>query len=139
MGSSFRHESSDASAMATSFSMKEDNDEVELQWAAIERLPTFRRIRSSLFPKEGKEEREMEVIDVTKLGAPERHVFIERLITRVEEDNLRLLKKLKERMERVGLELPTIEVRYQNLCVEAECEVVQGKPLPTLWNTIRGI
>ncbi|GLU07181.1 hypothetical protein SLE2022_241480 [Rubroshorea leprosula] len=139
MGSSFRHESSDASAMANSFSMKEDNDEVELQWAAIERLPTFRRIRSSLFPKDGKEEREMEVTDVTKLGAPERHVFIERLITRVEEDNLRLLKKLKERMERVGLELPTIEVRYQNLCVEAECEVVQGKPLPTLWNTIRGV
>ncbi|GKV23295.1 hypothetical protein SLEP1_g33042 [Rubroshorea leprosula] len=124
MGSSFRHESSDASAMATSFSMKEDNDEVELQWAAIERLPTFRRIRSSLFPREGQEEREMEVIDVTKLGAPERHVFIERLITRVEEDNLRLLKKLKERMERVGLELPTIEVRYQNLCVEAECEAL---------------
>ncbi|GLT42700.1 hypothetical protein SLA2020_166860 [Shorea laevis] len=139
MGSSFRHESSDASAAATSFGMKEDNDEVELQWAAIERLPTFRQIRSSLFPKDGKEEREMEVIDVTKLGAPERHVFIERLITRVEEDNLRLLKKLKERMERVGLELPTIEVRYQNLCVEAECEVVQGKPLPTLWNTIRGV
>ncbi|GLT42708.1 hypothetical protein SLA2020_166940 [Shorea laevis] len=139
MGSSFRHDSSDASATATSFSMKEDNDEVELQWAAIERLPTFRQIRSSLFPKGGKEEREMEVIDVTKLGAPDRHVFIERLITRVEEDNLRLLKKLKERMERVGLELPTIEVRYQNLCVEAECEVVQGKPLPTLWNTIRGV
>ncbi|GLT42699.1 hypothetical protein SLA2020_166850 [Shorea laevis] len=135
MGSSFHHESSDAS----SFSMNEDNDEVELQWAAIERLPTFRRIRSSLFPIDGKEEREREMIDVTKLGAPERHVFIERLITRVEEDNLRLLKKLKERMERAGLELPTIEVRYHNLCVEAECEVVQGKPLPTLWNTIRSV
>ncbi|GLU07182.1 hypothetical protein SLE2022_241490 [Rubroshorea leprosula] len=139
MGSSFHHESSDASAAASSFSMKEDNNEVELQWAAIERLPTFRRIRSSLFPRDGKEEREREVIDVTKLGAPERQVFIERLITRVEEDNLRLLKKLKERMERVGLELPTTEVRYQNLCVEAECEVVQGKPLPTLWNSIRGV
>ncbi|GKV23290.1 hypothetical protein SLEP1_g33037 [Rubroshorea leprosula] len=139
MGSSFHQESSDASAAASSFSMKEDNNEVELQWAAIERLPTFRRIRSSLFPSDGKEEREREVIDVTKLGAPERQVFIERLITRVEEDNLRLLKKLKERMERVGLELPTTEVRYQNLCVEAECEVVQGKPLPTLWNTIRGV
>jgi hypothetical protein len=37
---------------------------------------------------------------------------------------------------RVGMKLPTVEVRYKNLSVEAECEVVQGKPLPTLWNTI---
>ncbi|WRX10698.1 ABC transporter-like, partial [Theobroma cacao] len=40
---------------------------------------------------------------------------------------------------RVGLKLPTIEVRYENLCAEAECEVVHGKPLPTLWNTIKSI
>lgn len=37
---------------------------------------------------------------------------------------------------RVGLEYPTVEVRYQNLCIEAECEVVHGKPLPTLWNSL---
>ncbi|KAK9282226.1 hypothetical protein L1049_005140 [Liquidambar formosana] len=39
----------------------------------------------------------------------------------------------------VGLELPTVEVRYQNLSIEAECEVVHGKPLPTLWNTFKKI
>ncbi|GLT42698.1 hypothetical protein SLA2020_166840 [Shorea laevis] len=131
--------SSDHASAASAAASFQDNDEVELQWAAIERLPTFRQIRSSLFPKDGKEENEREVIDVTKLGALERHVLIEKLITKVEEDNLRLLKKLKERIDRVGLELPTIEVRYQNLCVEAECEVVHGKPLPTLWNTIQGV
>ncbi|GKV23287.1 hypothetical protein SLEP1_g33035 [Rubroshorea leprosula] len=131
--------SSDHASAASAAASFQDNDEVELQWAAIERLPTFRRVRSSLFPKDGKEENEREVIDVTKLGALERHVLIEKLITKVEEDNLRLLKKLKERIDRVGLELPTIEVRYQNLCVEAECEVVHGKPLPTLWNTIQGV
>ena len=37
---------------------------------------------------------------------------------------------------RVGLELPTIEVRFSDLFVEAECEVVYGKPIPTLWNAI---
>lgn len=36
---------------------------------------------------------------------------------------------------RVGLKFPTIEVRYTNLCVEAECELVRGKPLPTPWNS----
>ena len=30
---------------------------------------------------------------------------------------------------------PTIEVRFRDLSVEAECRVVQGKPLPTLWNS----
>lgn len=33
------------------------------------------------------------------------------------------------------MKLPNVEVRYKNLCVEAECEIVQGKPLPTLWNS----
>ena len=37
---------------------------------------------------------------------------------------------------RVGVKLPSVEVRYKNLSVEAECEVVDGKPLPTLWNSI---
>ncbi|KAE8697218.1 ABC transporter G family member 42 [Hibiscus syriacus] len=39
----------------------------------------------------------------------------------------------------VGLEYPTIEVRFQNLSVEADCEVVQGKPIPALWNTITSV
>ncbi|CAH2079072.1 unnamed protein product [Thlaspi arvense] len=34
----------------------------------------------------------------------------------------------------VGIELPKIEVRFRDLFVEAECEVVYGKPIPTLWN-----
>ncbi|KAF2606954.1 hypothetical protein F2Q68_00044521 [Brassica cretica] len=39
----------------------------------------------------------------------------------------------------VGIELPTVEVRFRDLSVEAECEVVHGKPIPTLWNTVKGI
>lgn len=38
---------------------------------------------------------------------------------------------------RVGINLPTVELRYQNLSVEAECKIVQGKPIPTLWNTLK--
>ncbi|KAF6172206.1 hypothetical protein GIB67_024828 [Kingdonia uniflora] len=37
----------------------------------------------------------------------------------------------------VGVKLPTVEVRYKNLCVGAVCEVVDGKPLPTLWHSFR--
>ncbi|XP_052489082.1 pleiotropic drug resistance protein 3-like isoform X3 [Gossypium raimondii] len=121
------------------------HDEVELQWAAIERLPTFKRIRTSLFDQKllnaGKDEvLGKKVINVTRLGALERRVFIDHLITIIDKDNLKLLKKLKERMARVGLELPTTDVRFKNLNVEAECKVVHGKPhIPTLWNTITNI
>ncbi|KAK8288789.1 hypothetical protein V6Z12_D07G147700 [Gossypium hirsutum] len=121
------------------------HDEVELQWAAIERLPTFKRIRTALFDQKllnaGKDEvLGKKVINVTRLGALERRVFIDHLITIIDKDNLKLLKKLKERMARVGLELPTTDVRFKNLNVEAECKVVHGKPhIPTLWNTITNI
>lgn len=37
------------------------------------------------------------------------------------------------------MKLPSVEVRYKNLNVEAECEVVQGKPLPTLWNSFSSL
>ncbi|KAJ4822694.1 hypothetical protein Tsubulata_024898 [Turnera subulata] len=123
-------------------------EDMDLQWAAVERLPTFRRVRLSLFEDDDNKKgnstvvdqeaaARKRVVDVTKLGALERHVFIERLITKIEEDNLRLLTKFKERIDRVGLDLPTLEVRYQNLRVEVECEVVHGTPLPTLWNTVK--
>ncbi|TXG48920.1 hypothetical protein EZV62_024795 [Acer yangbiense] len=132
-----RHNSSFRSS-----SRKNDIDvEHAMQWAAIDRLPTFERLKSSLFYKDddgnlvdgiGKE-----VIDVTKLGALERHLFMEKLIKHIEHDNLQLLWKIRKRIDKVGVKLPTVEVRYKNLCVEAECEVVHGKPLPTLWNSLK--
>ncbi|KAL8553872.1 hypothetical protein ACS0TY_002224 [Phlomoides rotata] len=39
----------------------------------------------------------------------------------------------------VGVKLPTIEVRYADLRVAAECQVVYGKPLPTLWNSLKSL
>lgn len=105
---SFHEHASSFRSTADVRSMKKnDDDEVELQWAAIERLPTFERIRTSLFDCT-KDEQEDEAsskskkvqIDVTKLGSPERHVFIEKLIKEIEGDNHRLLQKLRERIDR---------------------------------------
>ncbi|TXG71482.1 hypothetical protein EZV62_000061 [Acer yangbiense] len=115
-----------------------EDEEIQLQWAAIERLPTFKRLRTSLFEKTSNDELQGKklVTDVTKLGGVERRLFIEKLINHTENDNLKLLQGLKERIDRVNVELPTVEVRYNNVSVEAECEIVQGKPLPTLWNSL---
>ncbi|KAL8545343.1 hypothetical protein ACS0TY_005497 [Phlomoides rotata] len=109
-------------------------------WAAIERLPTFERLRCSLFDENGANEdgvKGKRVVDVTKIGAPEKHLFIDKLIKHIEHDNLKLLHKIRKRIDKVGVKLPTVEVRYSNLCVAAECEVVDGKPLPTLWNSLK--
>ncbi|KAL6960300.1 hypothetical protein U1Q18_042099 [Sarracenia purpurea var. burkii] len=88
-------------------SIPEGNDETELLWAAIERLPTFRRLQTSLFDscdRDDESRTEFEgkrvMTDVTELPAIERHLFIEKIIKNIEKDNLRFLKKLRERIDR---------------------------------------
>ncbi|KAI5579409.1 hypothetical protein BDE02_08G087600 [Populus trichocarpa] len=113
----------------------------------IERLPTFERITTALLDevddgKTGNKQADVKgkrIVNVAKLGAQDRHMLIEKLIKHIENDNLQLLQKLRERLDQVGVEFPTVEVRYRSLCVEAECEVVHGKPLPTLWSTAKGM
>lgn len=83
------------------------DEELQLQWAAVERLPTFKRIRTSLFQVNhgngGENDDQFEgkkVTDVTKLGGVERRLFIQKLIKHNENDNLRLLQRLRERIDR---------------------------------------
>ncbi|XP_030477545.1 pleiotropic drug resistance protein 3-like isoform X2 [Syzygium oleosum] len=142
--SSFRlHTSSRRSTSSVSKTKDDINNEYDLQWAAIERLPTFERLRSSLFDEEN-DGREVDykgkkLVDVTKLGALERHFLVEKLIRHITNDNLNLLRKIRDRTGKVGVKLPTIEVRYLNLCIQADCEIVEGKPLPTLWNSLKSM
>ncbi|CAN6548372.1 unnamed protein product [Malus baccata var. baccata] len=148
--SSFRSHASSLRSTTTA-NAERDNDEGcvgdeehDLHWAAVERLPTFERITTALFDDYDGESAKGDakgrrVVDVTTLGGQERRVFIEKLIKHIENDNLQLLQKIKQRIDKVGVKLPTVEVRYENLCVEAECKVVHGKPLPTLWNALKGM
>ena len=105
--SSFRRHSSSfrSSSELSSTKGDADADQYALQWAAIERLPAYDRQRSSLFDKDdddagGTDNTGKQVIDVTKLGALERHVFIEKLIKHIENDNLRLLRKIRNRIDK---------------------------------------
>ncbi|KAA8545299.1 hypothetical protein F0562_020083 [Nyssa sinensis] len=141
--SSFRrHTSSFRSSSGLSSVKDEVDDERAMQWKAIERLPTFERLRSSLFDEYDESKVDVEgkrVIDVTQIGAVERRMFIEKLFKHIENDNLRLLHKLRKQIDKVGVKLPTVEARYNNLRVEAECVVVHGRPLPTLWNSLKSM
>jgi hypothetical protein len=76
-------------------SVREEDDEEALKWAAIEKLPTYDRMRKGILTAGGVEE-----VDIGGLGLQERRNLIERLVRTAEEDNERFLLKLRDRMER---------------------------------------
>ncbi|KAI4376163.1 hypothetical protein MLD38_013953 [Melastoma candidum] len=109
---------------------EEDDDEEALKWAALEKLPTYLRMRRGILTEEEGRSRE---VDIQSLGLVERRNLLERLLKTAEEDNEKFLTKLRERIERVGLDIPTIEVRFEHLVVEAEAHV-GSRALPTIYN-----
>ncbi|GKV35777.1 hypothetical protein SLEP1_g43996 [Rubroshorea leprosula] len=139
-GSSFRAGSSsiwrDSGMEVFSRSSRDEDDEEALKWAALERLPTYTRLRKGILTTSHGGANE---IEVEKLGWKERKILIERLMK--EEDNEQFLLKFKERMDRVGIEIPTIEVRFKHLKVEGEA-YVGSRALPTfinsVWNMLEG-
>ncbi|KAI9156895.1 hypothetical protein LWI28_013751 [Acer negundo] len=86
----------------------DDHHQLQL-WAAIERLPTFTRLRTSLVDHKILNDRKREeaagktLIDITKLRALERRVLVEKLVKKIEDDNLLLLQKLKQRIQKLTL------------------------------------
>ncbi|GLT80511.1 hypothetical protein SLA2020_519470 [Shorea laevis] len=108
-----------------SISSREEDDEEALKWAAIEKLPTYLRVRRGILTGEE--------VDIKDLGFLERRNLLERLVKIADEDNEKFLLKLRERIERVGLDIPTIEVRFENLNVAAEA-YVGSRALPTILN-----
>ncbi|XP_050366568.1 pleiotropic drug resistance protein 1-like [Argentina anserina] len=112
-------------------SSHEEEDEEALKWAAIERLPTYSRVRRGILADQ--EEGRAREIDVKNLGVLERRKLLERLVKIADEDNEKFLFKLKDRMDRVGLDFPTTEVRFEHLSVEAEA-YVGSRALPTILN-----
>uniref|UniRef100_A0A7N1A5T7 ABC transporter domain-containing protein n=1 Tax=Kalanchoe fedtschenkoi TaxID=63787 RepID=A0A7N1A5T7_KALFE len=137
LGSSLRAQSSriwKSSGMEvfTRDSAREENDEEALKWAALEKLPTFNRLKKGLWTGSHGEACE---IDIDDLGFQERKNLIERLIKVAEEDNEKFLLKLKARLDRVGIENPTIEVRFDRLKVEAET-YVGSRALPSFTNFV---
>ncbi|GAU19347.1 hypothetical protein TSUD_336340 [Trifolium subterraneum] len=111
-------------------SFHQEDDEEALKWAAIQKLPTFARLRKGLLTSLQGEAKE---IDIENLGLQERRGLLERLVRLAEEDNEKFLLKLKKRIDRVGIDLPTIEVRFEHLNIKAEAHV-GSRSLPTFTN-----
>ncbi|KAF6148984.1 hypothetical protein GIB67_002984 [Kingdonia uniflora] len=116
-----------------------DDDEEALRWAALEKLPTYDRLRTSIMKTFADNENfVLKEVDVTKLDTNDRQAFIEKIFKVAEEDNEKFLKKFRNRVDKVGIKLPTVEVRFQHLTIEAEC-FIGNRALPTLLNTARNV
>ncbi|XP_022148375.1 ABC transporter G family member 31 isoform X2 [Momordica charantia] len=114
-------------------------DEGELLWAAIERLPSQKRSNFALLSRTLSEISEddgfkrMETIDVRKLDKSKRELVVKKALATDDQDNYKLLSGIKERLDRAGVEVPTVEIRFQNLKVAADVQV-GSRSLPTLLN-----
>ncbi|CAI9281132.1 unnamed protein product [Lactuca saligna] len=118
-------------------------DEEALRWAALEKLPTYKRIRTTIFksyniPADLKNQTPADklLLDVRELDQHSQQDFIDKTFKVVEEDNEMFLKKFRDRVDKVGIVLPTVEVRFQNLTIEADC-YIGDRALPSLPNATR--
>ncbi|XP_021275798.1 ABC transporter G family member 38 [Herrania umbratica] len=111
--------------------MKEEDDEEALKWASLERLPTYERARKGVLHGILGDFKE---IDLRDLGFQERKDLLDKFMKNADK-NEEYLKKLKARIDRVSLNLPTIEVRFENINVQGEA-YVGSRALPTIFNSI---
>jgi len=74
------------------------DNEVALLWAAIERSPTYSRVRKGILAGD---DGHVQQVDVRRLGRQEKKNLVDRLLrTADDEDNSRFLLRIRERMER---------------------------------------
>ncbi|KAF5187767.1 Abc transporter g family member, partial [Thalictrum thalictroides] len=122
--------------------VKEDEGD-ELLWDAIERLPStehsnfaiLRRSDDSEIDGDGGTTTET-VVDVRKLDRIGRQLLVKKALATNEQDNYKLLSAIKQRLDRVGLEIPKLEVRFENLNISAQVQTGR-RALPTLVNYTR--
>ncbi|KAJ9179246.1 hypothetical protein P3X46_011056 [Hevea brasiliensis] len=120
-----------------------EEDEEALKWAAIEKLPTYDRLRTTIMKSFVENELQgtkmvHKEVDVSKLDMNDRQMFIDMIFKVAEEDNEKFLRKFRQRIDKVGISLPTVEVRFEHLTVEADCQI-GSRALPTLPNVARNL
>ncbi|KAK1306546.1 Pleiotropic drug resistance protein 6 [Acorus calamus] len=111
-----------------------EDDEEALRWAAIERLPTFSRVRRGIYRSEAG--KGSEVIDVAEgLEMRERRrVVLERIVADVGDAEM-FLARMRQRFDEVDLKFPKIEVRFNQLKIDSYVHV-GSRALPTIPNFI---
>lgn len=82
---------------ARSESFREDGDDEEaLRWAALERLPTYDRVRRGIFTNIVGDKKQ---VDLNELELEERKVVLDRLVNSIEEDAERFFGRIRRRFD----------------------------------------
>ncbi|PWA43763.1 ABC transporter G family member 37 [Artemisia annua] len=111
-------------------SSREEDDEEVLRWASLEKLPTFDQLKKGLlFGSTGPSNE----VNVDSLGTNDRRHLLDRLVNVADEDNEKFLLKLRARLDRVGIGLPTIEIKFEHVTVEADINT-GSRALPSFIN-----
>lgn len=77
------------------------DDEKELRWAAIERLPTYDRMRKGVLTQVMSNGRMVHnEVDMTRLGTQDKKKLMDSILKVVEEDNEKFLRRLRNRTDR---------------------------------------
>lgn len=85
---------------------RQETDEEELRWAAIERLPTYDRLRKGMLTQVLDNGRVVQnEVDVTNLGIQDKKQLMESILKVAEEDNEKFLRRLRDRTDRYVLVL----------------------------------
>ncbi|KAL1532459.1 ABC transporter G member 32 [Salvia divinorum] len=108
------------------------DEEEGLVLAALERSPTYDRARTAVYRNAVGE---LALVDVGSITSDEQKQVLEKLIASVEEDMEGFLRRVRQRFDAVGLEFPKVEVRFENLKVDALVHV-GSRALPTIPNFI---
>ncbi|GAQ78767.1 pleiotropic drug resistance protein [Klebsormidium nitens] len=114
-------------------------DTADLELAALQIQNTLVRTRHATVPIDERLEAyvrqgsKLGTIDISHLKPEEQKVVVEKALQTTDQDNELFLRKLRERAARVGIAPPTIEVRYEDLCIDADV-YVGSRALPTLTN-----
>lgn len=73
---------------------EQEEDEEALRWAALERLPTYSRVRKGIFKNIVGDTKE---VDVSELEAQEQKLLIDRLVSSVDDDPEMFFQRMRRR------------------------------------------
>ncbi|KAL0029477.1 hypothetical protein WJX77_010449 [Trebouxia sp. C0004] len=111
------------------------DDFANLRRAAIDKLHESQRHRMGVLPGQ-KDTKLLRTVDLHKIGRYTKKLIVQQALSTEDQDQERFLKKIGQRMDRVGIELATTEVRCEHLTLEANIQL-GNRALPTVLNSYR--
>ncbi|KAK9826217.1 hypothetical protein WJX74_000632 [Apatococcus lobatus] len=95
--------------------------------------------RVAVLPQDGSEEGKGRIVELGRarnLSKSTRELIVKKALATDEQDAERLLRKIRERQDKVGMQIPSVEVRFENLTIESSV-YIGSRALPSVLNAYR--